>query len=59
MSTKPAALSNEGFTSEAPQSNNIRWFVCFLLFLATTINYMDRNVFGLVEPMLHNVDFMG
>ncbi len=47
-----------GFAS-APQSHNIRWFVCFLLFLATTINYMDRNVFGYVEPMLHDAAFMG
>ena len=47
-----------GFPS-APQSHNIRWFVCFLLFLATTINYMDRNVFGYVEPMLHDAPFMG
>ena len=48
-----------GFTSAPTQSSNIRWVVCALLFLATTINYMDRNVFGLVEPLLHNVDFMG
>ncbi|HEY4357679.1 MAG TPA: MFS transporter [Acidobacteriaceae bacterium] len=39
--------------------NNLRWFVCFLLFLATTINYMDRSVFSLIEPILHNVPFMG
>jgi ACS family hexuronate transporter-like MFS transporter len=48
------------FTTNAPeQSNNIRWFVCFLLFLATTINYMDRNVWGYVETMLHSAPFMG
>jgi ACS family hexuronate transporter-like MFS transporter len=58
MSTKPASYSDSGFTSEAPQSNNIRWFVCFLLFLATTINYMDRSVFSLIEPLLH-LPFMG
>lgn len=60
MSTTPASFSNPntGFSSEASNPNT-RWFVCFLLFLATTINYMDRNVFGLVEPMLHNVPFMG
>jgi ACS family hexuronate transporter-like MFS transporter len=56
----PAATYDEQFTSRAPEaSHNIRWFVCFLLFLATTINYMDRNVFGYVEPLLHNVPFMG
>ncbi len=61
MSTNTSALPDAGFTSEAPaaENSNVRWFVCGLLFLATTINYMDRNVFGLVEPLLHNVDFMG
>jgi ACS family hexuronate transporter-like MFS transporter len=59
MSTKTTKFPDSGFTSHEPQSHNIRWFVCFLLFLATTINYMDRNVFGYVEPMLHDVAFMG
>jgi ACS family hexuronate transporter-like MFS transporter len=40
-------------------SSNLRWVVCFLLFLATTINYMDRSVFSLIEPVLHGVSFMG
>jgi ACS family hexuronate transporter-like MFS transporter len=44
-------------TSAAPKSN-IRWVVCGLLFLATTINYMDRSVFSLIEPLLH-LRFMG
>ncbi len=52
MSTMPALSSRDS-------SPNVRWFVCFLLFLATTINYMDRNVFGYVEPLLHDVPFMG
>jgi ACS family hexuronate transporter-like MFS transporter len=38
---------------------NARWLVCLLLFLATTINYMDRQVFALVEPLLHKLSFMG
>ncbi len=47
------------FTSYAPEkASNVRWFVCFLLFLATTINYMDRSVFSLIEPLLH-LPFMG
>lgn len=29
-----------------------RWTVCSLLFFATTINYMDRQVIGLLEPTL-------
>jgi MFS transporter, ACS family, hexuronate transporter len=34
---------------------NLRWVVCGLLFLATTINYMDRSVLGLVEPILKHM----
>lgn len=48
----------DSVTSTAPDRNNIRWFVCFLLFLATTINYMDRSVLSLIEPLLH-LPFMG
>ncbi|HTB96820.1 MAG TPA: MFS transporter [Terracidiphilus sp.] len=29
-----------------------RWFVCGLLFLVTTVNYIDRSALGLVEPVL-------
>ncbi|SEF48306.1 MFS transporter, ACS family, hexuronate transporter [Bryocella elongata] len=49
----------EEFTVTAPEKSNIRWVVCFLVFLATTINYMDRSVFSNIEPMLHNATFMG
>jgi MFS transporter, ACS family, hexuronate transporter len=59
MSTNTASLAEKGFTSSPPQSSNIRWFVCALLFAATTINYMDRSVLALIEPLLHNLPFMG
>jgi len=29
-----------------------RWGICALLFFATTINYLDRQVLGLLKPML-------
>lgn len=58
MSAKTEAFPSE-FSANAPESSNIRWFVCFLLFLATTINYMDRSVFSFIEPQLHAVAFMG
>lgn len=29
-----------------------RWFICALLFVATTINYMDRSVLGVLAPTL-------
>ena len=33
-------------------AGNWRWFICGLLFLATTLNYMDRQVLGLLAPEL-------
>jgi ACS family hexuronate transporter-like MFS transporter len=29
-----------------------RWWICFLLFLATTINYVDRQILALLKPVL-------
>lgn len=31
---------------------NYRWRICALLFFATTINYIDRQVIGLLKPVL-------
>ena len=31
---------------------NYRWLVCVLLFLATTINYIDRQILSLLKPIL-------
>ncbi len=31
---------------------HLRWYICGLLFLATAINYVDRQVLGLLKPML-------
>jgi len=31
---------------------NYRWLVCALLFLATTINYVDRQILSLIKPIL-------
>lgn len=63
MSTKSTTFSRPdsgaGFSSSAPERSNVRWFVCGLLFLATTINYMDRSVLSLIEPLLHTLPFMG
>lgn len=33
-------------------SGNWRWVICALLFFATTINYMDRQILGLLAPVL-------
>lgn len=34
---------------------NYRWIICFLLFAATTINYIDRQIFGLLKPELEQI----
>lgn len=33
-------------------TGNYRWFIVFLLFAVTTINYIDRQILGLLEPLL-------
>jgi ACS family hexuronate transporter-like MFS transporter len=35
-----------------PSASNFRWFICGLLFLATTINYMDRQIIGILKVSL-------
>jgi ACS family hexuronate transporter-like MFS transporter len=34
------------------QVGKYRWVICSLLFLATTVNYLDRQVLSLLHPML-------
>lgn len=36
-------------------AGNYRWVICALLFFATTINYVDRAVLGVLEPELEKV----
>jgi ACS family hexuronate transporter-like MFS transporter len=59
MPLETASTSDQGFTSALPDKSSTRWFVCALLFAATTINYMDRSVLSLIEPLLHSLPFMG
>lgn len=33
---------------------NVRWTICALLFVATTINYMDRQVLSILKPTLQH-----
>jgi ACS family hexuronate transporter-like MFS transporter len=57
--SNPQPISNIGAqspeTSEAPPSfttGRYRWRICALLFFATTINYIDRQVLGILKPEL-------
>jgi ACS family hexuronate transporter-like MFS transporter len=34
------------------RTGKVRWTICAMLFAATTINYMDRTVLGLLKPTL-------
>jgi ACS family hexuronate transporter-like MFS transporter len=34
------------------QVGRVRWTICAMLFVATSINYMDRQVIGLLKPTL-------
>lgn len=45
------AQSQETATAK-PRVGNFRWTVCALLFFATTINYIDRQVLGILAPTL-------
>lgn len=39
---------------QTPSTGRYRWTVCALLFFATTINYVDRQVIGLLKPVLES-----
>lgn len=41
-----------GFVPEQTVVGRYRWTICALLFFATTINYLDRQVLSLLAPML-------
>ncbi|HWL17537.1 MAG TPA: MFS transporter, partial [Opitutus sp.] len=40
------------FAQTNEQIGRYRWTICALVFFATTINYLDRNVLGLLKPVL-------
>lgn len=39
-------------TADAPVANRRRWLICGLLFVATGLNYVDRQMIGLLKPTL-------
>ena len=50
-STNLEILDGSG-SSAGVKIGNVRWTICAMLFAATTINYMDRQVMGLLKPTL-------
>ena len=66
-SSVPLLVSGEGRASGLTQEasggaaagaagvvGRYRWLVCALLFFATTVNYMDRQILSLLKPILDN-----
>lgn len=39
-------------TAAAGKRTNYRWLICSMLFFATTVNYLDRQVLSLLQPVL-------
>lgn len=56
MQTPPVRPAERTVTpAAAPAGQNVgryRWYICGLLFAAATINYIDRQVIGILKPTL-------
>ncbi len=46
------APPNQQVSRETRTIRNFRWYICGLLLYATTVNYMDRAVLGILEPTI-------
>src|SRR5437588_4596108 len=58
QSVREAVQEKPASITESPRSSwlagNYRWIVCALLFFAATINYVDRQIIGLLKQTLHD-----
>lgn len=53
MSAEPIPVEAPDTAPIVPQKRgHVRWIVCVLLLFATTINYIDRQVLGILAPTL-------
>src|SRR5687768_4625827 len=51
IAAEPLPLESAG--AGAPRGRtHFRWIICALLFFATTINYMDRQIIGVLKPTM-------
>src|SRR6267378_1478107 len=49
LDPQPAVLD---YAPESRPTGNYRWLICALIFFATTINYVDRQIIGVLAPTL-------
>jgi ACS family hexuronate transporter-like MFS transporter len=52
LSTPPATAPPAIAPGAAAKIGHYRWTICALLFFATTMNYVDRQILGLLAPTL-------
>src|SRR5215207_2373273 len=55
MPDSPRPLGGDAVAQLSPPAaagGRLRWVVCALLFFAATINYVDRQVIGILKPTL-------
>src|ERR1700749_881727 len=52
LSALASTGENEVTAPTAFKMTNLRWRICALLFIANTINYMDRQVLSFLAPLL-------
>ena len=50
----PTLIPPDDVAAETDRIGRIRWIICALLFAATTINYIDRQVIGILKPTLQS-----
>ncbi|MEO7711640.1 MAG: MFS transporter [Gemmatimonadaceae bacterium] len=50
--TAPEGARRERLPDSTQRMGRYRWTICALLFFATTINYVDRQVLGILAPTL-------
>jgi MFS transporter, ACS family, hexuronate transporter len=54
LSESSGPSSPSGPSGPSSPSSNVRWLICALLFFATTVNYVDRQVLSILKPTLQS-----
>ena len=47
-------MNKSNFSAFTQASTHYRWVICALLFAITTVNYMDRNILGVLKPTIQD-----